>query len=51
MIKMCCQKCNKRIFDISKFPKEDIEINLKCSNCKNIVSVKCTKENVLKLKK
>lgn len=39
--KMRCPICKKRIFDISKIPKEDIQIELKCLKCFNLVLVPC----------
>lgn len=43
MEKMECPKCHKRVFDISKIPKEDgIEVKLKCPQCHEFVLVPCT---------
>ena len=39
--KMKCPLCNKRAFDISSFPKEELKIELKCPNCHNLVVVPC----------
>ncbi|MDE5583311.1 MAG: hypothetical protein K2J08_06380 [Ruminococcus sp.] len=40
---MKCPKCHKRAFDISAVPEIPILIELKCPNCKKIVSISFTK--------
>ncbi len=49
--KMRCPNCNKRAFDISALPKEEIEIELKCPNCHRFVRVACNEKMLLKYKK
>jgi len=44
---MRCPFCKKRVFDISAFPKENIEIELKCPQCNQIVLVPCNENNKL----
>ena len=46
---MKCPVCGKRAFDTSKLLEGNlnIEISLKCPNCKNIVSVELTSSNCL----
>jgi endogenous inhibitor of DNA gyrase (YacG/DUF329 family) len=39
--KMKCPICSKRVFDISKIPKEQIIIELKCPQCGKLVKVPC----------
>jgi len=41
MVQMECPKCGGRAFDISKIPKEQIVIELKCPRCQNVVTVTC----------
>lgn len=48
MEKMKCSKCGRRAFDISKLPKEQVEIKLKCPQCGKFVSVPCTAESRMK---
>ena len=38
-IKISCPKCGGRACDLSKVPKDDIEMRLKCPRCSNIVTV------------
>lgn len=45
MKKMECPNCGKRAFDISRLPHKEIEISLKCPQCKKIVSVVCVKSS------
>lgn len=42
MVQMECPKCGGRAFDISKIPKEQIVVGLKCPRCQNVVTVTCT---------
>ena len=42
MTQMQCPKCDGRAFDISKIPREQIAVSLKCPNCQNIVTILCT---------
>lgn len=44
MTQMICPKCGGRVFDISKIPKEQIKVALKCPRCRSIVTVTCTSE-------
>lgn len=48
-ISMKCPVCGKRAFDTSKLFEEphNIEISLKCPNCKNIVCVALKSSNCL----
>lgn len=48
MTKMGCPKCGGRIFDISKIPKERIDVALKCPRCHNIVTIACSSDNTIK---
>ena len=41
MNRMKCPCCGKRAFDISRLPKEQIEIELKCPNCHKFVKIPC----------
>ena len=34
-----CPKCGRRAFDVSKWPRGDFEIQMKCPHCHNVVSV------------
>ncbi|MFP3153392.1 hypothetical protein LQZ18_02990 [Lachnospiraceae bacterium ZAX-1] len=43
-VKMRCPVCGKRVFDISKLPREPIIVATKCPQCKNFVDVPCTQE-------
>lgn len=45
--KMKCPRCQKRAFDISALPKEEIKIELKCPHCHNFVVVPCNAESKL----
>jgi peptide subunit release factor 1 (eRF1) len=47
---MKCPKCGKRAFDISKLPEEKIEIEMKCPNCHQFITVSCVEEMILKIK-
>jgi uncharacterized C2H2 Zn-finger protein len=47
MEKMKCPKCGRRAFDISKLPKEQVEVMLKCPQCKKLVTVPCTEECII----
>jgi transcription elongation factor Elf1 len=51
MKKMKCPKCDRRAFDISRLPKEDVEVELKCPHCGNIVKVPCNLKSVMKVAK
>lgn len=46
--KMKCPKCGRRAFDISKLPKEEIEVTLKCPQCGNFASVPCNEKSEIK---
>lgn len=48
MKKMKCPNCGRRAFDISKLPKEQVEVNLKCPQCGKFVLVPCTPESEIK---
>lgn len=48
MKKMKCSVCKRRAFDISELPKEQVEIELKCPQCKNFVMVPCNEESEMK---
>ena len=37
-----CPKCGGRVFDISKIPREQIQVELKCPKCRNIVTISIT---------
>lgn len=45
--KMKCPNCGRRAFDISRLPKEEVEITLKCPQCGKFVSVPCTEKSLL----
>lgn len=45
--KMKCPCCQKRAFDISALPKEEIKIELKCPHCHNLVVVVCKEDSIL----
>lgn len=45
---MKCSNCGRRAFDISKLPKERIEVKLKCPQCNKFVSIPCISESELK---
>lgn len=47
--KMKCPNCGRRAFDISKLPKEEVEVTLKCPQCGKFVSVPCTEESEMKV--
>jgi hypothetical protein len=47
--KMKCSNCGRRAFDISKLPKEQVEIKLKCPQCGKFVLVPCNEESEMKL--
>ena len=36
MKKMKCSNCGRRAFDISKLPKEDVEVTLKCRSAESL---------------
>jgi len=36
---MKCPQCAKRVFDVSKVPREPIIIELKCAQCGRVVRV------------
>ncbi len=46
--KMKCPNCNRRAFDISRLPKEDVEVTLKCPQCGKFVSIPCNEMSELK---
>ena len=48
MKKMKCSNCGRRAFDISKLPKEDVEVTLKCPQCGKFVSVPCNEQSEIK---
>lgn len=48
MKKMKCSNCGRRAFDISKLPKEQVEIKLKCPQCGKFVLVPCNEESEMK---
>ena len=48
MTKMVCPKCGGRVFDISKIPKERIDVSLKCPRCHNIVTIECSLDHKIK---
>ena len=45
--KMKCPMCGKRAFDIEPLPREQIEVELKCPNCRKFVRVSSVKETCL----
>jgi len=45
--KMKCPNCGRRAFDVSKLPKEQIDVKLKCPQCKKLVTVPCTSKSVM----
>jgi hypothetical protein len=47
--KMKCPLCGRRAFDISKIPKEKLEVELKCPHCKNVVIVPCTEDATMNI--
>jgi transcription elongation factor Elf1 len=49
--KMKCPNCGRRAFDISRLPKEDVEVTLKCPQCGKFVSVPCNEASELKAAK
>ncbi|MEG0793786.1 MAG: hypothetical protein RR399_08220 [Lachnospiraceae bacterium] len=51
MNKMKCPCCGKRAFDISRLPKEQIEIELKCPNCHKFVKIPCVADSCLSISK
>lgn len=51
MNRMKCPCCGKRAFDISKFPKEQIEIELKCPNCHKFVKIPCIADSCIGVSK
>lgn len=44
MKKMQRPKHGRRASDISKLHKEQVEVTLKCSHCRQLVTVPCTEE-------
>ena len=46
-IHMRCPLCKRRAFDISDFPNESIDIELKCPQCNKVVLVTCNEKNVM----
>ena len=48
MKKMKCSNCGRRAFDISKLPKEDVEVTLKCPQCGKFVSVPCNEKSEIR---
>lgn len=46
--RMRCPKCGRRAFDISRLPKEEVEVSLKCPQCVKFVSIPCIEEYELK---
>lgn len=51
MNKMKCPCCGKRAFDISRLPKEQIEIELKCPNCHKFVKIPCVADSCISISK
>jgi|LSQX01.2.fsa_nt_gb hypothetical protein len=49
--KMKCPNCGRRVFDISHISNEELEISLKCPQCKKLVAVPCNEMAELKTKK
>lgn len=49
MKKMKCPNCGRRAFDISRIPKEEVEITLKCPQCGKFVSVPCNEKSELRV--
>lgn len=49
--KMKCPNCGRRAFDISRLPKEEVEVTLKCPQCGKFVSVPCIEKSELKAAK
>jgi transcription elongation factor Elf1 len=47
--KMKCPNCGRRAFDISRLPKEEVEVTLKCPQCGKFVSVPCNEKSELKV--
>lgn len=45
--KMKCTNCGRRAFDISQIPKEEVEVTLKCPQCRKFVSVLCNEKSEL----
>ena len=43
MRQMACPKCGGRAFDISKIPKEQLRVELKCPKCQNLVTITCVR--------
>lgn len=49
MKKMKCPNCGRRAFDISRIPKEEVEVTLKCPQCGKFVSVPCNEKSELRV--
>ena len=45
--KMKCPMCGKRAFDIKPLPREQVEVELKCPNCRKVVRISCVKESCM----
>jgi phage FluMu protein Com len=47
-----CPMCGGRAFDISKMPREQIQVEIKCPKCRNIVTINITSSHkISKLKR
>ncbi len=47
--KMKCPNCGRRAFDISRIPKEEVEVTLKCPQCGKFVSIPCNEKSELRV--
>lgn len=47
--KIKCSNCGRRAFDISRIPKEEVEITLKCPQCRKFVSIQCNEKSELRV--
>ena len=47
-MKMKCPNCGRRAFDISRLPKEEVEVTLKCPHCRKFVTVPCNEKSEIK---
>ena len=47
--KMKCSNCGRRAFDISRIPKEEVEVTLKCPQCGKFVSIPCNEKSELRV--
>jgi len=36
-----CPFCGRRVFDVTKLKKEEIQIEMKCPKCKNLIKIPC----------